>query len=211
LHGTGDTELRQLMDAIAAGDDPAVRSLLAASPPLARRALVAGATRADAASNFLGSIARYVYAGDTALHVAAAAHQVPFAKELIAGGADVAARNRRGATQLHYAADGNPSAANWNPSEQVRTILALADSGADPNAADRGGVTPLHRAIRNRCAAAVRALLDSGADPLRANGSGSSPLMLATGQTGRGGSGSAEAKAQQAEIVALLQGGASPG
>jgi hypothetical protein len=198
------------MDAIAAGDDAAVRSLLAASPPLARRALLGGATRVDAASNFLGSIAHYVYAGDTALHVAAAAHHVEFAKELIARGADVAVRNRRGATPLHYAADGSPNAPNWNPSAQARTILVLVESGADPNVADRGGVTPLHRAIRNRCAAAVRALLDGGADPLRANGSGSSPLMLATGQTGRGGSGSAEAKAQQAEIIALLQGGASP-
>ena len=37
MHGTGDTELRQLMDAIAAGNDAAVRSLLAASPLLVER------------------------------------------------------------------------------------------------------------------------------------------------------------------------------
>jgi hypothetical protein len=66
-------------------------------------------------------------------------------------------------------------------------------------------VTPLHRAVRTRCAAAVRALLDGGADPLRANGNGSTPLKLATQTTGRGGSGSPAAKAQQEQIVQLLQ------
>jgi ankyrin repeat protein len=66
-------------------------------------------------------------------------------------------------------------------------------------------VTPLHRAVRTRCATAVRALLDCGADARRQNGSGSTPIRLATLHTGRGGSGSAEAKAQQAEIVRLLE------
>jgi hypothetical protein len=47
-------------------------------------------------------------------------------------------------------------------------------------------------------------LLDAGADPLRANGRGSKPLQLARQTTGRGGTGSAEAKAEQAEIVRLL-------
>jgi hypothetical protein len=63
----------------------------------------------------------------------------------------------------------------------------------------------LHRAVRTRCAAAVQALLDGGADPKRRNGNGSSAMLLARENTGRGGSGSAEAKAQQKEIVRLLE------
>jgi hypothetical protein len=65
-------------------------------------------------------------------------------------------------------------------------------------------VTPLHRAVRNRCAAAVRALLDGGADARRKNKSGSTPLQLATLTTGKQGSGSVEAKAEAQEIARLL-------
>ena len=67
-----------------------------------------------------------------------------------------------------------------------------------------GGVGPLHRAVRNRCAAAVKALLDGGADPQVANKNASTPMLLASQNTGRGGSGSAEAKVQQKEILRLL-------
>jgi ankyrin repeat protein len=66
-------------------------------------------------------------------------------------------------------------------------------------------VTPLHRAVRNRCAAAVGALLEGGADAGRKNKSGSTPLQLALLSTGRGGAGTAAAKAQQAEIIRLLE------
>jgi hypothetical protein len=67
------------------------------------------------------------------------------------------------------------------------------------------GVTPLHRAVRTRCAAAVKVLLESGADVGCKNKNGSTPAQLATRNTGRGGSGSPEAKAQQSEIVRLLE------
>jgi hypothetical protein len=67
------------------------------------------------------------------------------------------------------------------------------------------GVTPLHRAVRTRCAAAVKALLEAGADPRRKNKRGSTPMLLATQHTGRGGSGSPEAKAQQELTVQLLR------
>ena len=63
----------------------------------------------------------------------------------------------------------------------------------------------MHRAVRTRCAAAVKALLEGGADPRRKNKHGSTPMLLATRNTGRGGSGSREAKAQQERIVRLLQ------
>ena len=124
---------------------------------------------------------------------------------LIATGANVRARNRRGAEPLHYAVDGRPGACRWNPPAQAATVARLIEAGADPNATDKSGVTPLHRAVRTRCAAAVKALLEGGADPRRKNNSGSTPMLLATQNTGRGGSGSSEAKAQQELIVQLLR------
>jgi hypothetical protein len=202
---TDDTGLRRLMQAIAAADEPAVAELLAADPALARAALREGATRAAASANFLGEVGHHVYAGDTALHVAAAGHRPGLARKLITLGADVSANNRRGATPLHYAADGSPGSPRWAPSRQSATISCLIDAGADPNAVDRSGVTPLHRAVRTRCADAVAALLDRGADETCENGNGSTPLMLATRQTGRSGSGGPEAKAQQAEILRLFE------
>jgi hypothetical protein len=54
------------------------------------------------------------------------------------------------------------------------------------------------------CAAAVRVLLDAGADPHRKNSNGSTAITLARWTTGRGGSGSPEAKAQQANTVRTL-------
>jgi hypothetical protein len=186
-------------------DDAAALRLLAASPALAGAHLAQGATRQAATDYYLDPIGHYVYAGDTALHVAAAAYRGEVARKLIASGADVRTRNRRGAEPLHYAADGAPGAPTWNPDAQAKTIAILIAAGADPNAVDNSGVMPLHRAVRTRCAAAVKALLAGGADANAKNKSGSSPMQLATRNTGRGGSGSPEAKAQQTEIVRLLE------
>jgi ankyrin repeat protein len=176
------------------------------SPLLATERAAHGATRQAANENFFDQTAHYVYDGDTALHIAAAAYQTSIAEELIVRGADVRARNRRGAEPLHYAVDGGPGLPVWNPSAQTKIIAMLIQAGADPNAVDKSGVAPLHRAVRNRCAAAVRALIDRGADPRAPNRNGSTPLLLATQNTGRGGSGSAEAKAQQKEIMRILMG-----
>jgi len=189
-----------LVRAIAADDAAAAEALLAASPDLARACAQRGATRQDAADHFLADIGHYVYAGDTALHVAAAGHRPEIARSLIRRGADVAARNRRGAQPLHYAADGRS-----DPAAQAATIACLIEAGADPNARDKSRVAPLHRAVRTRSAAAVAALLAGGADPELPNGHGSTPAMLATRTTGASGSGSPAAKAQQAEIVRLLE------
>jgi hypothetical protein len=179
--------------------------MLAASPQLSRQRFAEGATRQAAKANFLNEVGHYIYAGDTALHIAAAAYREDMLAALIANGADVRARNRRGAEPLHYAADGGPGSPTWNPRAQAATIARLIAAGADPNAVDKGGVAPLHRAVRTRCAAAVAALLDGGAHAQARNASGSTPMLLATRNTGRGGSGSPEAKAQQAEILRLLQ------
>jgi len=197
--------LYELLKAIASADDAATLRLLAASPALARTALKTGATRAAATEYYLGEIGHYAYAGDTALHIAAAAYRPDLVLRLVNLGADVSAKNRRGAEPLHYAADGQPGSPRWNPLAQAETVARLIASGADPSAVDRGGVTPLHRAVRTRCAAAVGALLQGGADARRENAHGSTPMTLAMQTTGRGGSGSSEARRQQAEIVLLLE------
>ncbi len=162
---------------------------------MARACAVEGATRQTAKANFLNEIKHYLYAGDTALHIAAAAYQEHIVMELIARGANVCAKNRRGAEPLHYAADGAPGSRAWNPTAQEATIARLIEAGANPNATDKSGVTPLHRAVRTRCAGAVKALIEGGADARATNKNGSTPMLLATQNTGRGGSGLPEAKA----------------
>ncbi|MDB4915658.1 MAG: ankyrin repeat-containing protein [Gemmatimonadetes bacterium] len=199
-----DAELWPLLRAIATGDETTASHLLGTCPRLALDALSSGATRHSSTSYYLEELGHYVYAGDTALHVAAAAYRTDIAKELLGHGADVSARNRRGAQPIHYATIGQPGSETWAPRAQAAIVAYLLSAGADPNAADKSGVTPLHRAVRTRCAAAVGVLLANGADPRRKNGSGSTPLHLAVQNTGRGGSGTAAASEQQREIIRLL-------
>jgi Ankyrin repeats (many copies) len=200
-----DATLMTLVRAIVVDDEATASRLLDASGWLARVRAEEGATRQEATDYFLDEIEHYLYAGDTALHIAAAAHRPPIIRKLIAMGAEVDARNRRGAQPLHYAADGVPGSLTWNPGVQAATVTCLIEAGADPNAIDKNGATPLHRAVRNRCAAAVKALLDGGADPVLKNKKGSTPMQLANWTTGRGGSGSPEARTEQEEILRLLQ------
>jgi hypothetical protein len=182
------------------GDIDQVAGCLADSPTLAVTASSVGATRQESSTFFFADIAHYLYAGDTPLHMAAASFRRQVAALLVAHGADSRARNRRGAEPLHYAADAN----RWDPSAQAETIEYLISVGADPNSLDRSGVSPLHRAVRTRSLAAVRALVDGGADVRKPNKGGSTPLHLAVQTTGRGGSGSAHAREQQAGIVRFL-------
>jgi hypothetical protein len=114
--------------------------MLTRCPSLARQAVEVGATRKASTPYYFEEIRHYVYAGDTALHLAAAAYQRPIAQRLIAKGAQAGARNRRGAEPLHYAADGIPDSQAWNPHAQAATIQYLIEAGADPNSADKSGV-----------------------------------------------------------------------
>ena len=186
---------------VVGGDVDEVTRRLAASPALARAVAEAGAARQGAHDFFVPEIAHYIYAGDTALHMAAAAFRRPVAELLVERGADCRARNRRGAEPLHYAADTN----HWEPAAQADTIEYLLSVGADPNSLDKSGVAPLHRAVRTRSLPAVRALLDGGANLRMPNKSGSTPLRLALQTTGRSGSGSEQAREQQTAIIKLLR------
>jgi ankyrin repeat protein len=208
---TDDAPLLELFNAIASGDHAEITRRLDSAPGLATVPIRVAASRQDPNPYFLTPIRHYVYAGDTPLHVAAASYQRELAEALVARGADVRARNRRGAEPLHYAADGRPGSEQWDPVAQGDVIAYLIAAGADPNALDKSGVAPLHRAVRTRSSVAVRALIDNGADPRLMSKSGSTPLHLAVQNTGRSNSGSDAAKTEQARIITLLQRrGASP-
>lgn len=200
-----DRDLLTFMRAIADGDTATTTRLLATMPEVASAQLRTNATRTTADDFFLSRLHMQLYSGDTALHVAAAAYDTVLARTLIGAGAHLRARNRRGAEPIHAAVIGAPGSNSWDPPRQVAAIRYLIGAGADPEATAAGGVTPLLRAVRNRCSAAVRALLDAGVDPQRRNASGSSPLDLARVTSGRGGTGSPEAKAEQARIIRMLE------
>jgi hypothetical protein len=191
-------DLATLFVAIAAGDRTIVGASLHAAPLLATARL----SRRD--EFFIAECHVQVYEGDTALHAAAFAYDVEIARDLVARGADLRARNRRGAEPLHAAVIGAPGTTNWNPTRQRAVIEYLIGTGADPNVTALGGVTPLHRAVRNRCSAAVETLLRAGADPHLANDHGSTPSDLAHRTTGRSGAGSEAAKIEQRAIIDLL-------
>ena len=200
-----------LFGAIASRDWPEIVRRLDAAPALVSRPIHIGASRQDPDPYYLAAICHYVYAGDTALHVTAAAHQRELAEALMARGADVHARNRRGAEPIHYAADGSPRAGNSDRAAQREVIAYLIEAGADPDAMDNSGVAPLHRAVRTRSSDAVSALLEHGATPRLMNKSGSTPLHLAVQNTGKSNSGSDAAKEEQRRIIVLLrEHGASP-
>jgi ankyrin repeat protein len=199
-----DGPLVALFGAITSRDDGEIARQLDSSRDLVSRAVRIGATRQAPDAYFLVAIHHYVYVGDTALHVAAAAHQRRTAELLVGKGAGIRARNRRGAEPIHYAADGSPGAAGWDRDGQREVIAYLVEAGADPDAMDKSGVAPLHRAVRTRSSGAVSALIDNGADPRLMNKSGSTPLHLAVQNTGKSNSGSEAAKNEQRRIIALL-------
>ena len=202
-----DSQFLGFIQRIVNGDIDEVTRRLKDDPSLATTASDVGATRQNSKRFFFPAIAHYLYAGDTALHMAAAAHQPSIAKLLVKHGASPRAKNRRGAQPLHYAADGS----HIDPKAQAQTIQFVISTGADPNALDSSGVAPLHRAVRNRSYSAVKALLDGGTNVRLPNKSGSTPSHLAVQTTGKSGSGSPQAREAQKRIIQiLLERGARP-
>jgi ankyrin repeat protein len=185
------------LTAIVRDERSKVKTLLRTSPKLVSE-LVTRARLYDS------EIFHWLYVSDTALHLAAAGYRTEIMGMLLSSGADASAVNRRGATALHYAADGYIVGPAWDAKQQVRTIGVLLDAGAEINAQDKNGATPLHRAVRTRCAVAVKSLLEAGGDPMLRNESGSTPFHLAVQNTGRGGTGAEQSLAAQRQIIGLF-------
>src|ERR1043165_9796715 len=172
--------MNRILEAIADDDHRVVWSLLKADPTLATRLI-------QKPRLYDSKILHWIYVGDTALHLAAAGHRAKIVQLLLAAGADPnAAKNRRRSTPLHYAADGSVTHPAWNEASQVETIGCLLKAGASIDLPDQNGATALHRAVRTRCAAAVRFLLRAGSDLNLRNKPGSTPFHLAVQNTGRG-------------------------
>jgi Ankyrin repeats (many copies) len=187
----------KLLAAIVRDERRKVKSLLRTNPELVSELV----TRARL---YRSEIFHWLYVSDTALHLAAAGYRTEIVRMLLSAGANVNAVNRRGATALHYAADGYIVGPAWDAKQQVRTMGVLLDAGAEINTQDKNGAAPLHRAVRTRCAAAVKCLLEAGGDPLLRNDSGSTPFHLAVQNTGRGGTGAEQSLAAQRQIIGLF-------
>src|SRR5262245_63600042 len=110
-----------LIRSVVSGDTVRVREIVGTRRDLARAAAVEGATRGESPPYFLQQIKHYLYAGDTALHIAGAAFKSDIVRILVNVGANCGAKNRRGAEPLHYASDSNI----WNPSAQAATVECL--------------------------------------------------------------------------------------
>lgn len=105
--------------------------------------------------------------GYTPLIVAAEKGHLEIVELLLASEADVAARDGRGFTALHYASMKGTywGGDHWDPVACPAIIARLIEGGADVNAADQRGITPLHLAVFNESDEVVKELLEHGADP----------------------------------------------
>jgi len=196
------TPLVELLAAIVADEDTAVR-VVRATPEIVQARI--------ADERLVEEIPHQLYAGDTALHLAAAALRPHIVGALIDAGADANAENRRGAIALHYACDARPRAGKtWSPSMQRSVIELLLDGGSDIEHRDKSGAAPLHRAVRARSPEAVRCLLERGARVDAAHGKlRTTPLHIVSHSTGASGTKGTHAE-QQAIVKLLLQYGANP-
>jgi hypothetical protein len=88
----------------------------------------------------------YMYAGDTALHMAAAAFKRPVAEVLVRRGADCRARNRRAGPHCRYAAD----ASHWDRRPGPKRSRCVISVGADRQRLDDSSVAPITRPVRTR-------------------------------------------------------------
>src|SRR5262245_38661735 len=86
-----EEQLMVILRASAVSDKPKVLQLLDRFPELAVQKAVIGASRQSARTYILPRISHYVYAGDTALHIAAAAYTTTIARILISKGGNVRA------------------------------------------------------------------------------------------------------------------------
>jgi ankyrin repeat protein len=151
--------MKELFEAIRAGDSARVAELVAADPSLA---IFAAAIEGDAAQIevLLAGNRSLVTAissdGWTPLHLAAFFGKTDAARLLLNKGADVNTRstNAMHNMALHAAASGR----------HPEIVKLLIEHGASANARQNGGWTPLHAAALNGDVESARTLIAAGAD-----------------------------------------------
>src|SRR3954447_10239485 len=125
--------MNKLLSAIVENDVSAAKRLLRAEAGLATRLI-------PKPKLYRSKIFHWIYAGDTALHLAAAGYRVEMVKLLLAAGADPnAAKNMRKSSPLHYAADGFITGPAWDAKRQLETIRCLLENGANIHLQDMNG------------------------------------------------------------------------
>jgi ankyrin repeat protein len=166
--------MKELFEAIRAGDLSRAQDLVAADPTLAifAAAILGDVTQLEellAANRSL--ISACSTDGWTPLHLAAYFGRVDAVRMLLNKGAAVAARstNPMQNTPLHAAAAGG----------HAEIAKILLEHGANANARQSGGWVALHAAAQTGDVETARALLDGGADPSARADNHQRPLDLA--------------------------------
>ena len=137
-------------------------------------------------------------AGETPLHIAAAAGQLIVADFLLRNGADINARDHKEATPLYEAAESGRKA----------MVELLIQHQADLELSDQNGWTPLYRAANKGFLSVVQVLLARGADPNAKAKNGATPLCA--GIAGDQGSIVATLLAQKADVNIVMDDGTTP-
>jgi len=201
----------RLFQAIAAGDEDAVRELIDARPELAGERNEDGLSPAlYALYHGKADLVEPLLDANPPLDVfdAAAVGRTRGLDELLDGEPGLArAWSPDGFTALHLAAffgqaeaaqallgrgaDVGAIARNANlqvaplhsaaAGKHAEIVKLLLEHGADPNARQDGGFTPLHSAAQNDDRESIEALLEAGADPALTNDGGKTPADLAGG------------------------------
>jgi ankyrin repeat protein len=166
--------MKELFEAVRAGDRARVQALVDADPTLAifAAALLGDTERLDDLLTGNRSLLSAVSTdGWTPLHLAAFFGKEDAVRLLLNKGASVTARstNQMANTPLHAAAAG----------KHAGIVRILLDHGAAANARQHGGWAPLHSAAQNGDLESARALVEAGADVSVRADNNQKPLDLA--------------------------------
>jgi uncharacterized protein len=166
--------MKELFEAIRAGDLPRVAALVDADPSLAifAASILGETARVDElVSSNRALVSGLSSDGWTPLHLAAFFGKEDAARALLNKGAAVDARstNAMQNTPLHAAAAG----------KHAVVVKLLIDNGANVNARQHGGWTAMHAAAQTGDIEMAQALVAAGADVLARAENNQSPLDIA--------------------------------